>query len=150
VPRGRRGEVAEAFEPGRVFALFGAQGVGVSTLARTLHEESETPTGLVTVGEDLEPDVTAARKGGAEIIFVDGIRDAEDVQTLYDLRLVAPGWGGGLIRVDRNAIVDREWPARLLVIEERIRALSMSYFVVHNDDAERAAIDIACRVGLLR
>lgn len=144
-------EVAESFEPGRAFAIFGPRGAGISTLLRVLHEESETPTALLTLSPQLEDEVEAERARGAEVLLIDGApTSAEDVQRIYDARIIAPGWGGGVIRVDRNAVVDRDFPARLLPIEQRIRDLSLSYFLVHNDDIEQAAINLASRIGLWR
>lgn len=151
MPRRKGSEAGESFEPGRCFAFFGPAGCGAGTILRALHEESETKTAFVEAGDAILSKVETARKNSAEVVLLDGLPVGEnDVQWLYDERLVAPGWGGGIIRVDRHAVVDHEFSARLVAIEARIRDLSMPYFVVRNDDPERAAVDIACRIGLWR
>jgi len=141
----------ESFEKGRVFALFGARGAGKSMLCRVVDEETETPTALVTWGPDAADLVTAARKKGVAAIFLDGCpQSVDDVQWLYDERVVAPGWGGAVVRVDRNAVVDAQFQRVLGEIEARILDLSMPYFVIRNDSLEQAVVDLLCRVGIVR
>lgn len=144
----------ESFEPGRVFALFGGRGTGKSTLARVVHEETETATALISWTGDpeaVEAEVTATRKRGVEVIVLDGCpTSVDDVQWLYDERLVAPAFGGAVVQVVRNAAVDPSFGARLNALEARILDLSMPYFVVRNDDLERAVVDLLCRAGVVR
>lgn len=140
-------------ERGRVVALFGARQVGKSTLAHIVHEESETATTLIQHGtpEAVYEQVRTARKAGAEVILLDGCPGSPDeVQWLYDERLIAPAWGGQLIRIDRNAVVDLVFMRGLAAIETRIQALSMPYFTVRNDDLERGVIDLLRRAGITR
>lgn len=143
----------ESFERGRVFALFGGRGVGKSTLVRVANEETVTPTAAVLWdgNPDIADLVAMERRRGAEVIFLDGCpRNVEDVQWLYDERIVAPGFGGAVVRVDRNAVVDPEFGRTLGEVEARILDLSMPYFVVRNDDLERAVVDLLCRAGVTK
>lgn len=153
----------EEFLKGRVFALFGGHGVGKSALLRVIADAAETSVAVLAsmeaeheeqqaVERAVVADIVAdKRRGGAEVIFLDGCpRDVDDVQWLYDERLVAPAWGGCLVRVDRNAVVDPVFARALPAIEGRIHDLSMPYFVIQNDDLERATVHLLCRAGVTK
>lgn len=144
--------LGESYEPGRVYALFGACGVGVSTLCAIADEETQTKTARIRGGGEfieVERAIWAARRRGAEVIWLEHCPvGVDDVQWLYDERLVAPGWGGAIIRVVRNAVAVPV--TGLAAIEERIIALSLPYFVVRNDDLERGVVELLSRAGVTR
>lgn len=144
--------VQGAFAKGRVYALFGGRGVGKSTLCRIVREASEHEVVVFTGGGDADTDAIArARKDGCEAVLLDGMpASVDEVQWLYDERLVAPVFGGAVIRVDRNAVVDRGFAERLGAVEARILDLSMPYFTVRNDDLERCVVDLLRRIGVTR
>jgi hypothetical protein len=86
------------------------------------------------------------------VTFIDGMpRSADDVQTLYDARLTTPH-EGGIVRVtaDRYLLPDVSFYTTLPLIESRIRALQIPYFVVHNDELDVAVGDLARRAGISR
>ena len=153
--RGRAGAGAGAATmPGRVVAVFGPQRAGVTTLCRVACSAARTPCRLVEDGllwDDVERAVLAARSDGAEVVFVDGYpRDVHDVQWLYNKRFVAPGWGGLLVRVRREAVLDHAFEASLPALETRIQLLGQPYFVVRADDAVQGAVDLLVRSGVGR
>ncbi|APU88911.1 hypothetical protein Rctr197k_099 [Virus Rctr197k] len=149
----------ESFEKGRVFALFGARGVGKTAVLNVVVDACKTKlarvTGFVTGAPDerelVLEEVESARKDGAEVVFLDGCPNTvQDVQWLYDERLVAPAFGGCVVRVERNAVVpDESFRSRLRTVEEHIIALSMPYFVLRNDDLERTVVHLLCRSGVV-
>jgi hypothetical protein len=153
----------ESFEKGRVFALFGGHGVGKSALLKIIAGAAETGVAVIAAmeaDEESQQEVERAvvadivadkRRGDAEVIFLDGCpRSVDDVQWLYDERLVAPAWGGCVVRVDRNAVVDTAFARALPAIEARLRDLSMPYVVIQNDDLERAVVNLLCRAGVTK
>lgn len=153
-PVPHHGSVPEELkERGRVVALFGAPGSGVSTLGRVAHHATHTPTALIERGDlaEMERAVEAERLRGSDVVFLEHCpRTVEDVQWLYNKRFVAPAFGGALIRVVRNAVVEHAYDALLSRLEERIFALSMPYFVIRNDDLEQGAVDLLLRSGVTR
>ena len=149
----------ESFEKGRVVALFGGLRTGKSALLRIIADAAQTPVAVVDgflVGNEEEKEIILERieelrANGTEVIFLDGCpRNAEEAQWLYDERLVAPAFGGVVVRVDRNAAPDLRFANRLGAIEERLVALSMPYFVLKNDDLERSAVQLLCRSGVVK
>lgn len=150
--------VGESFEKGRVFALFGGRGVGKSAMLRVVKDAAETPLavidGFLTGApdeRDLILEAVAEARKTHEVVFLDGCpRTPDEVQWLYDERLVAPAFGGCVVRVDRNAIVDLPFTRALAEVEARIVALSMPYFVVRNDDLEQAVVHLLCRSGITK
>jgi hypothetical protein len=141
---------AEAFTHGRVFAVFGPPGAGVTTLVRSLLAESTAASGIMWAD-----DIEARRKTtNAEVFFLDGYpKTVDDVQRLYDDRWTAPGFGGAIVRVERAALPRAAhaafWRA-LDAVEARIFFLGIPYFVLHNDVPTRAVIELAGRTGLWR
>jgi energy-coupling factor transporter ATP-binding protein EcfA2 len=155
------GRIRGEQERGRVIAVFGARGVGKSTLIKVAHEESETATVVVVRGELLPDDrifqrimleeaVTAAQSGGAEVVFLDGMPGSvEEVQWLYDMRFVSPV-SGAMVRIERNVVRDDAFLKTLHGIDERAVALAMPYFVVRSDDAVVGVADLLARSGIER
>jgi len=143
-----------SYEEQRAYAVIGPSGVGVSTLLRVVHEESRTPThvfGPVRGEIDWAMDWTRAHEHGERVIFIDGLpRDAGDVQWLYDSRLVLPWAGGGaIIRVERDAVLDVDYQARLVHIEAKARELSLPIVVIRNEDPEQAVVALLSESGIV-
>lgn len=159
--------------PGRVIAVFGPPGGGVSTILEILAQSTLTLTPLIRPDfGDLEEQVRGAR---GEAIFIDGapvlgryengeVSGPDSVQYLYDRRLVFPGQGA-LVRVICDPEVCRQqggatpaaletWFANLSDVERRIQMLDMPYFVIHNQPGDEgltfAVGDLCQRAGVTR
>lgn len=156
-------------QPGRVIAVIGPPMVGVSTLCEILHDTCKTPTQVIKGRPD--PDqVNSYRKEGTEVIFLDGFPETpEDVQMLFDERMLS-GTDGALIRVsaDRGAVFRRleetgvvqgagfeamhegwsVWMARLGPLEERARELSIPCYGVFNEDLLAGLVELSKRSGI--
>lgn len=149
---------AESFPYGRAYAFVGPKGSGKSTIARIIADASELGirvfSDLEEAGEAIDRMRALTTKEGEDgaggVVIVDALRSVEDVQRLYNLRLVAPGWGGAVVRVMRNAVVDRAFDSALASIEARILDLSLPYFVLRNDDLEQSVIEFCRRAGVVR
>lgn len=175
LPRRGYADPRAAAEPtrGRVVAVFGPPGSGVSTLVRCLCDAAETRTAVLQPGEgDLEDEVRRLR---ADVIFLDGfppckrgadglITGPDAIQYLYDRRLVFPGYGA-VVRVAFDPELSirqgratpggvHAWFAGLSATEQHIRMLGLPYFVVHNEPGERglemAVGELARRASVLR
>ena len=160
---------------GRVVAVFGPPGVGTSTVIRCLAEASTLNTTVVHPDfGDLDEQVRRAGTG-LDAVFVDGFpslgltpddqpNGPAAIQYLFDRRLIFPG-SGAVIRVacDPELTIrlgrathegTRAWYRQLPALEERIRLLSLPYFVIHNEPGEsglaQAVGDLARRASISR
>lgn len=144
----------DSYEPQRVYAVIGPRGVGVTTLLRVVHEESRTPTNVLAPKReeiDFAWSWMQAHAQGEHVVFIDGLpRDAADVQWLYDSRLVLPWAGAGaIIRVERDAVLDPDYQARLVEIELKARELSLPVVVIRNEDPEQAVVALLAESGIV-
>lgn len=169
-PRRIKPKTANAREP-RVILVFGPPCVGCTTVIECLRTASEIATVVLPYEEveALDEKVRRAKSNGAQVIFVDvdgGAFDVEDVQLINDARLVHTG-SGAIVRLwtfaddlleRANAATKyagyldqaeiKEWQRNVERIEERIRVLSMPYFMVANFDLEAAVKGLALRAGM--
>jgi len=148
-------------EKGRVIALFGPPGAGLTALAHVIRDASNLDIAVLRDTEEqaLPERADFARMLGAAVVIMDGFPSfPEDIKKLYDARLVYPG-SGAVVRVvtDPELCVRRGYKTpdevlafnkRLPLIEEAIRGFNLPYYVVHNDDLEQAALDLAKRAQI--
>lgn len=159
-----------AGEHGRVVAVFGPPGVGVSTILRCLGEAA----GVRVLQPDYDDLADQAKaQEGAEVLLIDGYPHAglnehdepagpRAIQYLYDRRLVTAG-SGAIVRVmsDPEVLIQkgrttlegyRAWVRGLPPLEARMRLLDMPHFAIHNEEGEegllKAVEDLAARLQL--
>lgn len=144
---------------GRCIALFGAPGVGTSTVARCLCDASKSTTAVVVVDDGVS-DATIAeirdRQRFADVIFIDCVRSADDVKMLVIEHVVdGADRSDRLVQVMGNLrlpeIIAAEWHPRRKAIEDAIFTYSLPYHTLHNEpnDLEAAVAELA-RIARLR
>lgn len=158
-------------QKGRVVAVIGPPMVGTSLICRGLHEECETKTAILH-GRPDPAELKQLRESGTEVVFLDGFPTTpQELQWLNDERILS-GAEGAVVRVqaDRLGVLNRlqarevitgeavelfhegwgAFNAHLGALEERIRELSIPYFVIPNDELEVAFGELAKRSGITR
>jgi len=154
----------------RVVAVFGPPGCGVSTALEVLASATETPVTIVPyVGPESIRAAELALESAAEVVFLDvdnGLFGPADVQALVDERLVYAG-SGAIVRLyspdddilHRTASrgEDRITPDDLTAfhqgieaLEHKVRAHTLTYFMVPNYDLVDTVSQLALRAGIDR
>lgn len=155
---------------GRVLLVFGPPACGTSTALSALNDASETQTMVLPFEDPTSIAAAEEAKSNGVVVFLDvdgGTLSADDIQELNDARLITRG-DGGVVRLwadDFNCMerakadgrpdyVTREslraWSQNVLEIEERLRGLSVPYFMVDANSLEDAVRALALRAGIRR
>lgn len=140
-------------EPGRVVALFGARGSGLSTIVRVLSDASKKDCRIVHWPYDDLYERSFNSEG--EVIFIDCVRNAADVKHLVEERLVDGASQGRIVQVMRPDVEPLEelnaWNQRRIQIEEMIHTYSLPYFTLMNGTGDlEAPIAELARVARLK
>ena len=140
---------------GRCFAVFGPPGAGTTTIIKCLLDctEADCATVFGLSGDALVEGVAMAQKA-AEVVFIDGIADADDIQLLATGGCIDASNDGAVIQVHATvAMLEDErlkFSALRTAIELHINTYSVPYYTIYNerDRLVTPILDLARRAHL--
>lgn len=134
-------------EPGRVVALFGAPGAGVTTVAKVLVAASNKMVQVFTSVDDLKLSSIVG-----DVRIIDCILAPDDVKHLVEEHLVDGANQGKIVHVQNLDVpTTPEWDRTREAIEQTVQLYSLPYFTVQNTKGDlEAAVGELARIAQLR
>ena len=145
---------------GRVIALFGAPGIGLSTTAQCLLQASRksivcvniSDEGLICALNEIQKHVNQA-----DLVLLDSITSADEVKTLVTEHVIdGVNQNNLIIQIARTGaklpeIVQADWHARCKQIEDAIFFYGLPYRTIQNSHGDlEAAVGELARYGLIK